>query len=45
MLKKCEICNSKKYLAKVLDLGLLPLVDDLLKIDSKKKNKLYKTQI
>ena len=45
MLKKCEICDSKKYLVAVLDLGLLPLVDDLIKINSKKKNNLYKTQI
>jgi SAM-dependent methyltransferase len=46
MLKECEICDSKKYLTKVLDLGPLPLVDDLIKIDDKrKKNKLYKTQI
>ena len=45
MLRKCEICESKKYLVEVLNLGLLPLVDDLIKINSKKKNKLYKTQI
>jgi len=45
MTNSCEICNSKKYLVKLLDLGSLPLVDDLIKINSKKKNKLYKTQI
>lgn len=45
MTNSCEICNSKKYLVKILDLGSLPLVDDLIKINSKKKNKLYKTQI
>jgi len=45
MTNTCEICNSKKYLVKILDLGSLPLVDDLIKINIKKKNKLYKTQI
>ncbi len=45
MTNSCEICNSKKYLVKILDLGSLPLVDDLIKVNSKKKNKLYKTQI
>ena len=45
MLKKCEICQTKKYLVKVLDLGLLPLVDDLVKCGVKKKNKLYRTHI
>ena len=45
MINFCEICNSKKYLVKTLNLGSLPLVDDLIKINSKKKSKLYKTQI
>ena len=45
MTNSCEICNSKKYLVKILDLGSLPLVDDLIKVNSRKKNKLYKTQI
>ena len=45
MTNSCEICNSKRYLVKILDLGSLPLVDDLIKVNSKKKNKLYKTQI
>ena len=45
MINFCEICNSKKYLVKTLNLGSLPLVDDLIKIKSKKKGKLYKTQI
>ncbi len=45
MINSCEICNSKKYLVETLKLGSLPLVDDLIKINSKKKSKLYKTQI
>ena len=46
MLKKCEICESKKYLIEVLNLGNLPLVDDLIRVGKvKKKNKLYKTSI
>ena len=40
----CEICDQKN-LPTVLDLGKHPLCDDLIKIGSKKKNKLYKIQI
>ena len=44
MKKNCEVCGNKK-LTKILDLGKNPLCDDLIKIGSKKKNKLYKIQI
>lgn len=40
----CEVCASKKLLP-VLNLGPNPLCDDLLPINSKKKNKLYKIEI
>jgi 2-polyprenyl-3-methyl-5-hydroxy-6-metoxy-1,4-benzoquinol methylase len=40
----CEICN-RKNLHSVLDLGEHPLCDDLIKIGSKKTNKLYKIEI
>ena len=45
MLKNCEICSKSKDLKNVLNLGNLPLVDDLIKINSKKKNYLFKTEI
>lgn len=38
-LKNCQICNKK--LIRVFKLGDVPLCDDLIKINSKKKNKLY----
>ena len=44
MLKICEVCNNPK-LKKVLDLGRHPLCDDLVPLNSKKKNKFYKIQI
>lgn len=44
MKKICEVCNSSG-LRPVLDLGLNPLCDDLIKIGSKKKNNLYKIKI
>lgn len=31
IIKKCEVCESKDF-KKVLNLGLLPLCDDLIKI-------------
>ena len=40
----CEVCDSKK-IKKVLDLGQHPLCDDLIKIGSKKTNKLYPIKI
>jgi 2-polyprenyl-3-methyl-5-hydroxy-6-metoxy-1,4-benzoquinol methylase len=43
-MKICEVCNSKK-IKKVLDLGQHPLCDDLIKISSKKINKLYPIKI
>ena len=43
-MKICEICKSRK-LKKVLDLGSHPLCDDLIKINSQKKNKLYPIKI
>ena len=43
-MKICEVCNSRK-LKKVMDLGKHPLCDDLLKVDSKKKNQLYPIEI
>ncbi len=43
-MKICEVCNSRK-LKKVLDLGKHPLCDDLLRVNSKKKNKLYPIEI
>ncbi len=45
MLKICEICRNKNNLKSVLNLGSLPLVDDLIKIKSNRKNKLFKTEI
>ena len=44
MKKKCLICNTAN-LTKVLDLGQNPLCDDLIKLNSKKNNRLYKIQI
>lgn len=44
MNKICEVCGDKNLIS-VLDLGYNPLCDDLIKIGSKKKNKLYKIQI
>ena len=41
---KCEVCNSLNT-SSFLDLGKQPLCDDLIKVGSKKKNKLYKIQI
>lgn len=41
----CEVCDKKDNLIKVLDLGKHPLCDDLIKINSKKENKLYKIEI
>mgnify|MGYP001331450162 FL=1 len=38
-LKKCEICN--KNLVESVELGLHPLCDDLIKINSKKNSVLY----
>ena len=35
-INKCQVCNQK--LIQVLDLGNHPLCDDLIKINSKKKN-------
>ena len=43
ILNKCQLCNGK--LKKIFSLGKQPLCDDLIKIGSKKKNKLYKTDI
>ena len=43
ILKKCQICNSKLY--KFLDLGKQPLCDDLIPLNSKKKNKTYKSEL
>lgn len=43
ILKNCQLCNEK--LVKIFSLGMQPLCDDLKKIGSKKKNKLYKTDI
>lgn len=40
----CEICE-KKNLPLVLNLGKHPLCDDLIKVGSKKKNKLHKIEI
>ena len=40
----CEICN-KKNLPTVIDLGRHPLCDDLIKVGSKKKNRLHKIEI
>ena len=40
----CEICR-KKNLPTILNLGKHPLCDDLIKIGSKKKNKLYKIEV
>ncbi len=40
----CEICN-KKNLPTVIDLGKHPLCDDLIKVGSKKKNRLHKIEI
>jgi 2-polyprenyl-3-methyl-5-hydroxy-6-metoxy-1,4-benzoquinol methylase len=45
MNKICEVCDKRNSLIKVLDLGRHPLCDDLLKINSKKENKLYKIKI
>ena len=42
-LKKCQICKTK--LVKAFSLGKVPLCDDLIKINSKKKNKLYPINI
>jgi hypothetical protein len=39
ILKNCQICNTK--IIKVLDLGKHPLCDDLIRINSKRKNKEY----
>ena len=44
MKKRCKICNSIN-LTKALDLGQNPLCDDLIKLNSKKNNRLYKIQI
>jgi len=44
MKKNCELCRSQN-LIKVLDLGFHPLCDDLILINSKRKNKLYKIEI
>lgn len=44
MIYKCEICNQKN-LQTVLRMGDHPLCDDLIKINSKKKNKNYKIEI
>lgn len=41
MKNKCEICNSEN-LRKILDLGNNPLCDDLIRLNSKKTNNLYK---
>jgi hypothetical protein len=40
----CEICNKKK-LPTVLDLGMHPLCDDLIKIGRNIKNKFHKIEI
>lgn len=44
MKKKCEVCGSQK-LKTALKLGKSPLCDDLVNINSKRKNKLYKIEI
>ena len=44
IIKKCEVCESKD-LKKVLNLGLHPLCDDLIKIGSAQNSKLYKIEI
>jgi len=41
----CEICDKKNILYSVLNLGEHPLCDDLIKIGSKKINKLHKIEI
>ena len=43
ILKNCQLCNKK--LINVFSLGKQPLCDDLKKIGSNKKSKLYKTDI
>ena len=43
-MKNCEIC-SKKLNNNVLDLGKHPLCDDLIPINNKKKNNLYRINI
>lgn len=43
IINKCQICRSS--LKKFLDLGKQPLCDDLIPIDSKKKNKVYKSEL
>ena len=42
-IKNCQIC--KKKLQKCFSLGMQPLCDDLVKINSKRKNKLYPINI
>ena len=44
IIKKCEVCQSKDF-KKVLNLGLHPLCDDLIKVGSKQNSKLYKIEI
>ncbi len=44
IIKNCEVCESKSF-KKVLNLGLHPLCDDLIKVGSKQKNKMYKIEI
>ena len=44
IIKKCEVCQSKDF-KKVLNLGLHPLCDDLIKVGSKQNGKLYKIEI
>ena len=43
VINECQLCGGK--LKKIFSLGKQPLCDDLIKIGSKKKNKLYKTDI
>jgi len=44
IIKNCEVCESKNF-KKVLNLGLHPLCDDLIKVGSKQNSKLYKIEI
>ncbi len=42
--KRCEVCNLRNQF-EFLNLGKQPLCDDLIKINSKKKNKKYDTKL
>jgi len=44
IIKKCEVCESRDF-KHVLNLGSHPLCDDLIKVGSKQKSKMYKIEI